>query len=322
MKFLRFLLGWTFVLGSIAAVLWGSFLLRDHLAPAALEEEAKAEGEHEKEEHEGLHLDEEAQKRLRLTVVELKAAQWLPQITAYGEVLNLLPLQDLLSDITGAEATAATAKRALERNKTLTASGDLAEKDYDAAEMLSRDSDLKLAALRRHRAMEWGEAIQKPLAPDSALLRVELPATQPLAEFNKAARVTVAGSDLDASTTVVTTAPTQDAKTQLPALIIRIETGGKLPPAGAPVTAALTVAGEPAKGVLVPAEAVLHFNGLAWVYVEEKPGQYERHAITLDRPLADGWFAEEGLEEGDRVVTTGAVNLLAIENKSLLGAKE
>jgi hypothetical protein len=170
--------------------------------------------------------------------------------------------------------------------------------------------------------MEWGEVIQKPLAPDSALLRVELPASQPSAEFNKAARVTVAGSDLDASTAVVTPAPTQDPKTQLPALIIRIETGGKAPPAGAPVTAALTAAGEPAKGVLVPAEAVLHFNGLAWVYVEEKPGDYERRAITLDRPLADGWFAEEGLDEGDRVVTTGAVSLLAIENKSLLGAKE
>jgi hypothetical protein len=322
MKFVRHLLGWSLVLGSVAGVLWGSFALREHFAPAEHEEAAKAEGEHDQEEHEGLHLDEEAQKRLGLVVVELKEALWQTQAVAYGEVLSTLPVRDLESEIVAAESTVAMSKRGFDRAKNLKAGGNMAEKDFDAAEMQSHESEMKLASLKRRLAAEWGEVTKTPLTAATVLVRVELPASQvPKGELH-VARLLIADIECDAKAASLVAAALLDQKTQRPAWIIRFEASEKAPAVGAAVTATLACEGDSAKGVLVPADAIVHFNGLAWVFVEAKPGEYERRLITLDRPLTGGWFAEGEFEAGDHVVTTGAVNLLAVENKSLLGEQE
>ena len=325
MKIVRHLLGWCVVLGSIAGVLWGSFQLRERFGSGEHEdheEAAKAEGENDKAESEGLHLDEEARKRIGLSTVELKEVKWQPQARAYGEVLSTLSLQDLEGEITIAESVVATSKRALDRARTLKTAGDLPEKDFDSAEAQNRESELKLLSLKRRLAAEWGEAGKAPMASTTVLMRVEMPVSGPPANLTRVAGLMVAGNELRADKAALFSAPTQDAKTQMPAWIVRVEGVAKAPAVGAAVTAMLSSEGEPETGVLIPADAVLHFNGLAWVFVEEKHGEYERRAVTLDRPLADGWFVKGGLEAGDHVVTTGAVNLLAAENKSLLGEKE
>lgn len=57
----------------------------------------------------------------------------------------------------------------------------------------------------------------------------------------------------------------------------------------------------------VPRSAVLMPGDRAFAYVEKAHGVYERRPIQLGRQGDDGWEVLEGLEEGDRVVTSGNV---------------
>jgi membrane fusion protein, copper/silver efflux system len=74
-------------------------------------------------------------------------------------------------------------------------------------------------------------------------------------------------------------------------------------------------------GVLaVPKSAVIYPGTSAWVYVEHQPGSYERRRIRLGREGDDGWEIRSGLQEGERVVTTG--NVLIDAQAALEGGGE
>lgn len=57
----------------------------------------------------------------------------------------------------------------------------------------------------------------------------------------------------------------------------------------------------------VPRGAVLFPGGQAYAYVEQAPGSYAMRAIRLGRQGEDCWQVLEGLEEGEKVVTSGNV---------------
>lgn len=57
----------------------------------------------------------------------------------------------------------------------------------------------------------------------------------------------------------------------------------------------------------VPRSAVLFPGGAAYACVEQGNGAYERRRIKLGRQSDDAWEVLEGLDEGDRVVTSGNV---------------
>ena len=59
----------------------------------------------------------------------------------------------------------------------------------------------------------------------------------------------------------------------------------------------------------VPRSAVLFPGGSAYAYVELGDGAYERRRVKLGREGDELWEVLQGLEEGDRVVTTGNVLL-------------
>ena len=42
---------------------------------------------------------------------------------------------------------------------------------------------------------------------------------------------------------------------------------------------------------------------------------FERKDVALERPLADGWFVEDGLQPKQKIVVTGAQQLLSEELK-------
>ena len=75
-------------------------------------------------------------------------------------------------------------------------------------------------------------------------------------------------------------------------------------------------AGPAQAGVLVPAAAVVISNGKYWCYVEKTPGNFLRVAVNTDRPLAGGYVVTEGVQAGDKVVTSAAGLLLARETNS------
>ena len=68
-----------------------------------------------------------------------------------------------------------------------------------------------------------------------------------------------------------------------------------------------------ASTVLVPAQAVVQWDALTWVYLERTPGHFVRVRLATDRPVGGGWLASTDLGPGDRVVMTGAGQLLSEE---------
>ena len=87
---------------------------------------------------------------------------------------------------------------------------------------------------------------------------------------------------------------------------------------GEAVTARVPMPGPEQAGVWIPSPAVLRFKGEAWVYIEEKSGEFVRRRITLDQPRENGWVATAGFQPGERVVVSGAQTLLSEEMKSQL----
>ena len=119
-----------------------------------------------------------------------------------------------------------------------------------------------------------------------------------------------------------------DSLTRLPVYLYRLD--GTWPGArpGAPVMATAPATASGAAGgradasrgdegdVLVPNAAVVQWEGLAWAFVERRPGSFVRARVMTDRPVPAGYIvttASSGLHPGDLVVTRGAQQLLSEE---------
>ncbi|MEO8139976.1 MAG: HlyD family efflux transporter periplasmic adaptor subunit [Gemmatimonadota bacterium] len=66
-------------------------------------------------------------------------------------------------------------------------------------------------------------------------------------------------------------------------------------------------------GVLVPSDAVVQWDALTWAFVERAAGQFVRVRVPTELAVPGGWLVQQGLAPGDRVVVTGAGQLLSEE---------
>jgi len=67
-------------------------------------------------------------------------------------------------------------------------------------------------------------------------------------------------------------------------------------------------------GVLVPSAAVVWSDDHALVFLEDRAGHYVQHALDVTRPIAGGYL-DRSLRPGDRIVVTGAQQLLSEQHK-------
>jgi biotin carboxyl carrier protein len=108
-------------------------------------------------------------------------------------------------------------------------------------------------------------------------------------------------------------APEADPVTGSAAFLYRLDAGSAALRPGAALVASYSGPAGGHSGVDVPNAAVVQWDALAWVYVEREPGKFARVRIPTEQPTAAGWRVERGLMPGDRVVTTGAGQLLSEE---------
>jgi biotin carboxyl carrier protein len=129
------------------------------------------------------------------------------------------------------------------------------------------------------------------------------------------ARITLAplgGSGVGAPARFAGMAPEADPATRRPVALYRLERS----PGGAGVGTSLVArvpAGAAEQAVLVPAGAVVQWQGLAWAFVERVPGDYARVRVPTDLPVDGGWGVRDGIAPGDRLVVRGAQQLLSEE---------
>ena len=89
---------------------------------------------------------------------------------------------------------------------------------------------------------------------------------------------------------------------------------------GLAITGFLQLPGEALHGVIVPETALVRAAERAWVYAQTSATTFVRRGVTLEHPMAEGWFVTAGVSPNDRVVTTGAQALLSEERKTRINA--
>ena len=68
-----------------------------------------------------------------------------------------------------------------------------------------------------------------------------------------------------------------------------------------------------AQGVMVPGSAVIWYKGQTYLYLKNAADQFTRREIHHFKPDGANYFVQQGLEEGDEIVSVGAQLLLSQE---------
>ncbi len=271
-------------------------------------------------------LDVNLQATIGLRTEELTPAELSPELKAYGRVLDPTPLASAVAELVTAEAASQASQAELARLKTLAAQNNASARALQTAQAAAARDQAQLQAVRLRLMASWGNAIaQREGLPDfveslgslgSALVELDLPAGETVDAEPTGARLVVLGNE----TNVVPAqwlgrAPTVDPQMQGRGFLFLVRPNLWHLAPGAAVTGWLSLPGEPRKGVRLPREAVVWFNGAPWVYLKTSDESFERRQTVLSTPTEAGWFVHAGLKSGDKVVTTGTQQLLSEELK-------
>jgi hypothetical protein len=269
-----------------------------------------------------VEVTQSAQQRLDLHTVALAAASRPVQLPATMDVLDPAPLARLAEDIAVAEAAASTSAAEARRSEILFhADANVAAKVVEAARGQATIDAARVRQLRTDLTLTWGArlgrlevaTLRRTLVPyvngERVLLR---------AQYLQDVRTTPTGASVD-----VTGNPPVEATVlgRLPQSTTGLNPEWLLAASGADLVAGmhavgyLRVASDRVAGLLLPREAIVRWNGLAWTYVQVDPTHFERRPVEPAQRLDDGWLvgSSVALRPGERVVVAGASALLAIE---------
>lgn len=276
----------------------------------------------------------ETQKKLGLEITNLVAAEWLPEIKAFGHVVDPAPLKDLLSDFGRALMTFDTSHQELERSKQLKKDSNLSEKAFQEIEATYRQNFLTAMVARQKIETAWGGRIAEmtgkivvppgtPRKPgfdsekalvSGGLIRIDVPAGERLLLPQSARIVPLAKRELPVTASFFDRLPAMDVQTQQQGLLFlndQPSTLDYLTP-GEAVTAYIKSWVATVSGVTVPAVAVLRHEGKAWIILQKSETNFMRHEISLSRPVEGGFFIAE-LSATNRFILTGAQAVLSAE---------
>jgi hypothetical protein len=274
-------------------------------------------------------VEAKMQPTIGLQTAALQPAQLSPELKAYGHVLDPSPLASVVADLVIAEAAGQASQAELARLKTLASQNNASERAVQSAQATAIHDQAQIQAIRLRLLASWGGAIsQRTDLPEfvqslgslsSAIVQLEVPANE-AAVAPAGARLFLLGDETNAMTAqLIGPAPTVDPQMQGRGFQFLVSPNPSRLAPGAAVTGLMSLPGEPRSGVLLPREAVVWFNGVTWVYLQVSEENFQRHQVTLDSALDNGWFVAAGLKPQDKVVTVGAQQLLSEEVKGQIG---
>jgi hypothetical protein len=276
-------------------------------------------------------VEAKLQQTIGLQTAGLEAAQLSPELKAYGRVLDPSGLASLVAEFVTADAASQASQAEFKRLKILAEQSNASERAVQTAQAAAVHDQAQLQSVRLRLLAGWGSAIsQRSDLPDlvaalgsqsSALVQVQIPAGYSLPGMPKNARLFALGDETKSITAeLLGSAPAVDAQMQGRGFLLLVtpNPAGLVP--GAAVTAYLNFPGEPRTGVLLPRSAVVRFNAGTWIYLQTSDNTFQRQIVVLEAPLEKGWFVAAGLTPQDKVVVTGAQQLLSEELKGQGGA--
>lgn len=280
-------------------------------------------------------LDARARSDAGIVVTRLKAITSREQMTAPAVVLSAQPLVT-------ARANYVTAQNNLEKAH---ASVDVAQQEYDRLRVLyqgqqntsqkslqaeqgilrSDEADLQAAeqnltlqtaALRQ----SWGDVVAKWVSADAPSLDTVLDQSEFLVQVTLpagAASIFPATISLDipgssrVPAKLVSLFPQVDPRIQGVGLLYVTPWRVGLAP-GLNLMAHFSI-GSQKRGVLIPQSAIVWWEGKAWAYLQTASDTFVQSEVPTDMPVPGGWFAAKGFTSDEKVVTTGAQQLLSAQ---------
>ncbi len=328
-------------------------LLKSSRADKEQEPEAQAEEsfvQHESNGQTVVKLDPNEQRLIGLKVAPLQAAQAPAEVKGFGRVLDPAPLAALVTEGATAQAALQASTKEYERVKTLFEQNQNASaKAFETAEAAMNKDRVAVESVQLRLLAGWGKEIASRqdlqafvaslAARQAALIRVDLPLGDRLKAPPVGGRVAPVGMPEDGiEAQVLGPAPTTDPQTQTKGYLLLANTDTLAQ--GAALVAYLAVPGPARPGVIIPREAVLRHEGGTFVYLQQDDA-FQRQAVTLERPIGNGWFSPVGerdpqrdasrlgtpnnhppLQPQEKVVVVGAQQLLSEELKGQGGEEE
>jgi hypothetical protein len=290
-------------------------------------------------------LDPQTLARSGIVVEAVTAVTHAASESGYGSVLDVSDLAEMRGGFSAARARVekgraalAASQSELDRLRKLYADGtNASQKAVEAATAAARADEAEVqaaaGALEAERALarqRWGPVVAGWLERSASdldalleerqrLLEIALPtgASPPRAGTTVAVR---AGDGPVVAARVLSPAPRTDPRIQgVSVLCIAPASPGMLP--GVSADAQVPV-GPGVSGVVVPASAVVWWQGRAWAYVERKTGTFSRSEVATDVPVPGGWFVSGGVAAGQRLVVRGAQMLLSEEGRGAVHGSE
>ncbi len=295
-------------------------------APAAQEQQEESRVKRGTNGNVTVTLNAATQRVMGLQSTALKPVSLRPEVKGYGRVLDISPLGALVAELTTAQAVSQASQAELQRMKTLAAQNNASQRAVQTAEAAAVRDQTQVEAARLRLLTSWGKAIASRQdlvafvealgSQASALVELESPAGERLSGTPTGARVTpLADESQTASAEFLGPAPVVEPQMQGRGFLFLVTSNSVHLTPGASVGGFLSLPGEAQSGIVLPREAVVRFNGAAWVYLQSEDDTFERVEVSLNRPYEDGWFVQGSLKPQDKVVTTGAQLLLSEELK-------
>ena len=276
-----------------------------------------------------LKLNKEAQEHSGIKVAPLEAIEAKQEIRVYGRVLDPSLLATQLADSGTLRAALEASRKEFERLKGLNAQNqNVSARSLEAAEAAVKRDEILLEIAQAKLKLTWGESIagrkdlsefvQSLVSLRSALVRIDLPIGERISGTPGGARIGPINADTNlVDATFLGVATSADPQMQGQGFLFGVAANTFMP--GASVMGYLAISGEPKKGVLVPGSALVRYEGEVFIYVQKGEDKFEREEVKLDVPLKNGWLVTHELEPGEKVVVTGAQQLLSEELKSHMG---
>jgi hypothetical protein len=304
-----------FLLGLAGGGLIAWLALRHDGAPAAKAEAEAPAPATEKAENPAAGND--------IAVASPKSIVLTPEVSGYGRVLDPAPLVALVADAAAAQAAVDASSSELARVTALHEHGDNASLQVvEAAQAAARRDGAQLMTAQSRLVAGWGREAashsdfatlaRNLTAGDAALVRIDLPPEAALTSLPATAQVSpILGSPAWHEVDLLGAAPVSDAQVQGTSYLALWR--GRPLAIGTALQAVVAAPGQPQTALLVSRDALVRYAGGTFVYVQKEKGGYEKRLVEVARTLPDGVVLSSGIGAQDRIVVTGAQQLLAAE---------
>lgn len=256
-----------------------------------------------------------------IAVAPVGSAQYSPESTGYGRVLDTGAFLSARADMAAAQATADGSQKEFARLKSLHDNGENASAQaVETAESAALRDRAQLTAAQARLQAAWGpilsgndaDATLRLLGTGAAaLVRIDLAAGDAAPATNRARVSTLTGEAVWKEVEILGSAVATDPQFQGRGWIALWR---DQPPAVGTALRATVPSGAAAQAVIVvPKKAIVYYQGGTCIYVPTTDGGFDRKLVTLGPVLEAGVIVSEGLAATDKIVVSGAQQLLATE---------